>query len=203
MDKFDDFTRLAITFRLSQFFQDFLPELDDLVIFCYALLIARYLLSPPLPDLTLLMLLLIRLSTMSTKLADSDLLYKSLQSGVALSFVTPNRSRKIKERQSDLSLDMNRLDLQESAATIFNATTADDCLPEKVNPLVECFFAEEIKRLRRRYTLKEDLALLWADSLTIIRAHFPVLEEHVRFALLSRSRYHGYARAILALGNHF
>lgn len=53
--------------------------------------------------------------------------------------------------------------------------------------------------IRRRYPMRGNLALLWADVLPIIGSHCPSLEDYVRHVLISRVRINSFPAAILAL----
>ena len=134
---------------------------------------------------------------MGTKLGTRELARK-LETGAILSYIATARERRAGDRKSDLSLAMTRLDMLD--ATTGQSTVVNEAFPTRLtNQVDRMFFPPHLDQCRRRYPLRQPLALLWADSLAVIRTHYPILAEHVRMHLLSRSRYQGFPAAILAL----
>jgi hypothetical protein len=75
----------------------------------------------------------------------------------------------------------------------------DQFSTESAQKLASFFFSKEFDKPKRRYPLKEELVVLWSDSMAALKCRFPLLEELVRLSLLSRVRSQGYPAAILAL----
>ena len=175
IDEFDDFNRSVVTHRLCRYIQDHLSDLDDEVLVSYALLISR-------------------LSTMGTKLETPGLLHQ-VQSGSMFSGVS-FRDRSSPERLSDLSLGMSQLETLSSGPT---PVVNDQFSMESAQNLASFFFSNSFEKSKRRYPLKEELAVLWSDAMATLKCRFPSLEELVRLSLLSRARLQGYPAAILAL----
>ncbi|PJF19315.1 40S ribosomal protein S23 [Paramicrosporidium saccamoebae] len=165
LDKFDDYSRATIMYRLCRFFQDHLPEVEDQVLVVYGLLI-------------------VRLATMGTPLEQPDLQHL-LQSGSMFSSVS-FRERAITQRFSDLSFEVSKLDVQDMEVHVNEEFKLDH-----VRFIQSCFFPEIKEKFRRRYPLPEQLALLWSDALAPIKCRFPTLEEHVKSCLLARCKPRG------------
>jgi hypothetical protein len=173
LDKFDDYSRAIIMYRLCRFFQDHLPELEDQVLVAYGLLI-------------------VRLASMGTPLEQPDL-QRLLQSGSIFSSVS-FRERATTQRLSDLSFEVS-----EVRAHDVEVHVNEEFKLEHVRFIQSCFFPEIKEKIRRRYPLPEQLALLWSDALAPIKCRFPTLEEHVKSCLLARVRHLGYPAAIISL----
>lgn len=178
LDKFDDYSRSMIMYRLCRFVQEHIPEVDDLVLVVYALLMAR-------------------LASMGTVGEKTDLLHQ-LQSGSLFSGVS-FRDRSHTQRLSDLSFEVSSMAIQDPPGS--NMHINGDFMAQDARFVQSCFFPLELGTVQRRYPIPEQLTLLWSDALAMIKCRFPALEEHVRSSLLVRSRYQGYPAAIIALSS--